>query len=149
MFWLFYISLYKMLLVLIRNSLRLLIISNKNNSSLDLIFWYHFVKQIIFLKNKFEFGRFILKILCGTYVWPDLHPIKHLDRRVKKKPKAMKTIFINAFQLAYLTKEIYFYYYIFLCKNSTIATRYWDELERWSWWSNFYFGLIWMYQDLS
>ena len=57
-------------------------------------------------------------------------PSNILTDELKKKPKAMKTIFINAFELAYLTKEIYFYYYIFLCKNSTIATRYWDELER-------------------
>ena len=57
-------------------------------------------------------------------------------------------IFINAFELAYLTKEIYFLIFIIkykfiqsfdvyvftrifyhICKNSTIVTRYWHKLE--------------------
>ena len=65
-----------MLLILLRNSAFFLV---------EMFFWYHFVKQTIFLKKKsFEFGRSFLKILCRIYVQPDLPRIGHLNRRVKK-----------------------------------------------------------------
>ena len=64
-----------MLLILLRNSAFFLV---------EMFFWYHFVKQTIFLKKSFEFGRSFLKILCRIYVQPDLPRIGHLNRRVKK-----------------------------------------------------------------
>ena len=45
-----------------------------------------------FWKNNFGFGQSILKILCQTYVRPDLYHIRHLDRRVK-------TIYFKAWTL--------------------------------------------------
>ena len=64
-----------LLLILLRNSAFFSV-------KIFLLFTWFFdiilLSKRFFWKNNFEFGRSILKILCRTYVRPDLHHIEHL-----------------------------------------------------------------------
>ena len=75
-----YWSLFKMLLILLRNSAFFPV-------KIFFVFTWFFgiilLSKQFFWKNNFWFGCSILKNFCWTYVWPDLNHIWHLDRLVK------------------------------------------------------------------